>query len=140
MERCLLVNIASINLSDASQATAPLRRGVPWCVSTEADIPLVRAKNLSMLRTSIVAKELDWLMGYMSDFIHNFNYHWKAAKRLLDIINDVSADLKLEANLCQMLFGRAVWLQMLPVDLDSEFIHHHYPLRRIPIGDEKCLA
>ena len=118
------------------------RRGIPWCVSTEKHIPLVRAQNLNLLRTSIVARELDWLMSYMAEFTRSFECHWGISRRLIDILNAVSADLKLSAYYCQMLFGRMVWMRKLPVDLDSEIIHHQYPLIRRPIGEGEhpCLA
>ena len=56
--------------------------------------------------------------------------HWMADQPLLSILRIVSAKLMLELEQSFALFGRAVWLRLLPVDIDSEIIHHQQPLRR----------
>lgn len=109
------------------------RRNIPWRVSTEENIPVTRAMNLDCLRTSMVARELDSLQKYMNGFLYSFNQHWSQSLPLNEIIRAVTVDLKLDDYLSFMLFGRAIWLRLLPVDLDSEIISHHYPLKRTPI-------
>jgi len=106
------------------------RRGIPWCVSTEKNIPILRAKNLDLLRTSMAARELDCLQKYMHIFICSFNRYWVDSLKLLEILEAVSKDLKLDVYQCHMLLARAIWMRLLPVDLDSEIIGHQYPLKR----------
>lgn len=106
------------------------QRGIPWRLSTEKDIPMTRVRNLDMLRTSLVSTELDWLLQYMSVFIELFNRSWTSEYTLSEIIDRVSNLIGLDRNGCFALFGRAVWLSRLPVDLDTEVIAHDYPLLR----------
>jgi hypothetical protein len=116
------------------------RRGIPWKVGTELDLPLTRVKNLDLLRTSLVAKELDWLSPRLQIFVEHFMSHWMADQPLLSILRIVSAKLMLELEQSFALFGRAVWLRLLPVDIDSEIIHHQRPLCRAALreGNAAC--
>lgn len=116
------------------------RRDITWCVSTEKNISLSRAKNLDSLRTSMVARELDWLQEYMNEFLISFNRYWNHSRTLNEIISAVAVDLKLGDYQSIILFGRAVWLRLLPVDLDSEIINHHYPVKRAPIIERSSLC
>ncbi|MBV5328414.1 MAG: Tn7 transposase TnsA N-terminal domain-containing protein, partial [Chlorobium sp.] len=109
------------------------RRNIQWRVSTEENISVTRAMNLDSLRTSMVARELDRFQKYMDEFLYCFNRRWKQSLQLKEIIRAVAVDLKLDDYLSFMLFGRAIWLRLLPVDLDSEIINHHYPLKRASI-------
>lgn len=99
------------------------RRGVKWKLSTEDDISIVRAKNLSMLRTSMVSKELDWLAPYIKEFVHYFIKRWDSGKKLCQILTEVGAIMRLATEKCFCLFGRAVWLRLLPVNLETQIDH-----------------
>lgn len=105
------------------------RRGIQWCVSTEKNIPMIRAKNLDLLRTSMVARELDYLQPYMQIFIRSLNRYWIRSMKLLEILEAVSKDIKLTIYQCHMLLARAIWMRLIPVDLDSEIINHQYPMK-----------
>jgi hypothetical protein len=110
------------------------RRGIPWRVGTERDLPLTRVKNLDILRMSLVAKELDWLNPQLPIYVKLFMDHWTPDRPLLGILHSVASKLDLELTHSFALFARAVWLRHLPVDIDTEIIHHHQPLLRSKLG------
>jgi hypothetical protein len=107
------------------------RHDLSWRLVTEQDLPLIRIKNLDLLRTSMVATELDWLDPKMTEFVNFFKEYWVEGKALLDILQDVSDRLGIKVEHAFTLFGRAVWLRFIPVDIDTEVIHHQEPLRRL---------
>lgn len=99
------------------------RRGASWKLSTENDISLVKVENLSMLRMSMVSRELDWLMPFINKFVRIFNMKWHPKKTLSQILVDVGAIMHFSADECFCLFGRAVWLKLLPVNLETRIDH-----------------
>jgi len=104
--------------------------GIPWYIYTEKDIPITKAKNLLRIYPYINAKELDWVNDYIFSFVDFFNENWKYDQRLDDILLRVSDQMGLDKNHCFVMFARAVWKQLLCVDLDSELIYHRYPVIR----------
>lgn len=106
------------------------RRGITWRTGTEQDLPLTRVKNLDILRPSLVARELDWLNPRIPIFVELFLDAWTTSRPLLEILGDVGMKLKLEIKHSFVLFARAVWLRILPVDIEVEIIHFHRPLHR----------
>lgn len=105
------------------------RRGIKWSLSTEKDISINKALNLDMLRTSMVAYEMDWLQERMSRFAEHFKMHWTYYRTLNTILKKVGQDIDLNLTHCFFLFGKAVWQRVLPVDLDSELIGHNFPIK-----------
>ncbi|QWV97285.1 TnsA endonuclease N-terminal domain-containing protein [Geomonas nitrogeniifigens] len=99
------------------------RRGVPWVLSTEKKISIVRAKNLAFLRTAMVSRELDLLMPHIHYFVDLFHQNWEPAKPLNSVVIDAGQALGLSVDAAFCLFGRAVWLHWLPVDLDTPIDH-----------------
>jgi hypothetical protein len=110
------------------------RRNIPWRLTTEKDLPLIRVRNLDMLWVSMVSRELDWLSGIMPDFLESFGRRWKVDTALWDILDHVSRSTGLDHGQCFNLFGRAVWLRLLPVDIDAELIRYNRPVRRLESG------
>lgn len=106
------------------------RRGVAWVLSTEKKISIVRAKNLAVLRTAMVSKELDHLMRHIHDFVDLFHQKWRPDRSLNSVVTDAGKALGLSDDAAFCLFGRAVWLRWLAVDLDSP-IHHFTPVNLI---------
>lgn len=114
-------------------------RGVPWYLVTDQDIPHIRVQNLDLLRICMVADELDWVNSYMEDFLTAFDSVWRTDRTLLNILDRTNKEIGLSRNECFTLFGRAVWLRFLPVDIDKEVIHQERSLCRLAIkGDDKC--
>lgn len=111
------------------------RRGVPWQLITEREIPAIRVKNLDRLRMGMVAVELDRLNSHMELFLSTFNSNWRLNHSLLSILDRVAARINLSREECYTLFSRAVWLRLLHVDIDVEIIHHDQPLIRFGRGD-----
>jgi len=106
------------------------RRGIPWQLVTEKEIPLMRAQNLDRLRVHMVAAELDWLNAHMECFLAEFNSNWGDDRSFFSILSSVSGRTGLSKEECSCLFGRAVWLRLLAVDLDARVIHHDMPVPR----------
>jgi hypothetical protein len=108
------------------------RRGIPWQIVTEKDIPVNRVENLDYLRPGVAAKELDWLSDHIFRFIHAFRALWTSDRTLGEILDGVSSRLSMERRHCFALFARAVWLNRLEVDLDCGIIGLQKPVRRAP--------
>ncbi|KAA0889837.1 TnsA endonuclease N-terminal domain-containing protein [Oryzomonas rubra] len=106
------------------------RRGIAWTISTERRISLVRARNLTNLRISMVSRELDWLNGFIAEFVALFPLFWGPHKNLDQILADVGKELDLPVKECFCIFGRAVWLRLLTIDLEVP-IDHFSPVRLI---------
>jgi hypothetical protein len=104
--------------------------GCPFNLVTEHDIPIVRAKNLIFFRTSIVAEEFDFLNTYLPEFPALFDSVWAPDLLLMEILGRIADILGLDAASCFCLTGRAVWLRLLDIDIDTEILHHHQPVRR----------
>jgi hypothetical protein len=104
-------------------------QGVDWQLQTENDIALMRALNLDMLRTTLVATELNWLEEHLSVFIDNFHSNWKSYLTLNEILQKIGQALHLNLYQSFNLFGRAVWKRLLMVDLDSDYLGHNFPIQ-----------
>lgn len=114
-------------------------RGIPWSLVTEQEIPMNRVRNLDLLRISMLSEELDWLNSHMKDFLTTFNAAWTTHRTLLRILDLIGKGIGLCREECFTLLGRAVWLRLLPVDLDKEVIHHDRPLHRsADQGENRC--
>ncbi|GFE59640.1 transposase [Geobacter sp. AOG2] len=104
------------------------RRRIPWVLSTELDICQARAKNLAALRTAMVSRELDPVMAHFHNFVAVFLEKWEPNKNLNCILAETAEALGgLSADVTFCLFGRAVWLRRLPVNLDIP-INHFLPV------------
>jgi hypothetical protein len=107
-----------------------IRRG-PWFLCTDALLPLNRVLNLDALRTAVVAEESDWLNPRLPEFVVTFREFWSDRKHLKDIFFETAIELRVTPADIAVLFGRAVWLRLLPIDLDSSVIHHEFPVARL---------
>lgn len=106
------------------------RRCVPWVLSTEKNICVTRAKNLAILRTSMVSRELDSAMIHINEFIEVFQRKWEPHKTLNTILAEICEALGLCIEVIFCLFGRSVWLRRLTVDLGTK-IDHFAPVKLI---------
>lgn len=104
------------------------RRGIPWHLVSEKDIPKVRVRNLEKLRPSMAAEEQDHLNCQLTPFLAAFEQKWQPNRTLSGILNRISAQIDVDREGCFSLFAKAVWMRLLPVDLDAEVIHHDQPL------------
>ncbi len=111
------------------------RRGVPWELKTERDIPIIRAKNLDNLRTSMTVREQDWLNPYMRYFLLSFKKHWSPNLNLITLLKQVGGELDIDCESSFALFTRAIWLKFLNVDLDSDIIIHDMPVQLVNITE-----
>lgn len=109
-------------------------RGIPWKLLTDKNICDRRFHNLQLLRTSVAARELDWINECLPVFIESFKKHWNASQPLLQTLDIVSSKIGLNRYHCFMLFGRAVWSRSLPIDLDSSAIRHKLPVQFVRPG------
>ncbi len=96
--------------------------------ASDALLPLNRVLNLDALRTAVVAEESDWLNPQIPEFVVTFREFWSDRKRLKDIFFETAVELRITPADIAVLFGRAVWLRLLPIDLDSSVIHHEFPV------------
>lgn len=106
------------------------RRKVQWVLSTEKDICLTRAKNLAALRTAMVSRELDSRMPPVDDFVDIFLDKWEPHKNLNCILAETGNAFKLSPDVAFSVFGRAVWLRLLQVDLATT-VDHFAPVNLI---------
>lgn len=114
------------------------RRNINWRLSTENNISLVRARNLANLRTSMVSRELDSVNDHLDAFIHLFTELWDPTKLLHAILKELAIILRLTDAQCFCLFGRALWLRRLRVNLDIP-IDHFSPVMLIRTnGGTQC--
>ena len=104
-------------------------RSASFNLCTEWDIPWNKVRNLDNYCTWLLAQELDEFSNYFQIFPEIFLYYWAADRSLNKIISFVADDLGLDINHCFLLFGRSLWLRLLPVDLDSELILHEFPVK-----------
>ncbi len=107
------------------------RRNIPWKLSTEVHISWTKAMNLDMFRTTMMDRHLEYFMPKMKVFLNSFLSHWSHYTVLNDILRAVSVDVQESVQICFGLLGRAVWLHLLPIDLEGELIAHQYPVRMI---------
>lgn len=103
-------------------------RGETERLCTEKMLLTKRAHNLDALRATVIAKECDWLNPLLPEFVLRFQEFWSARARLNDILVKTAAHFRILPSEAMVLFGRAVWLRLLPVNLDSEAIHHEFPI------------
>jgi len=106
------------------------RRGILWVLSTEKNISIVRAKNLALLRTAMVSRELDSEMQHFHAFVDIFQREWGPHRSLDSILTKTGEALRLSRDAAFCIFGRAVWLHRLPVDLEIS-IDHFTPVNLI---------
>lgn len=111
------------------------RRGIAWQLITDMEIPRIRVQNLAQLRVCMVATELEHLTQHMNSFLAAFDLLWNHRISLRSILNRISAKISLTQENCYCLFGRAVWLRLLDVDIDTALIHHDLPLHRVIKGN-----
>lgn len=105
------------------------RRGLHLSVCTEVTLPKNRVRNLDDLRVTMVAEECDYLNVLLFKFAEYFEAAWTPGKWLKCLLAEVASQLSLSLPETRVLFGRAVWLGVLIVDLDSTKLLDEFPIR-----------
>lgn len=105
------------------------RRGIAWTVSTEQHLPAKKVKNLDMLRQTVAAYEQDRLTPILPEFLAAFYEVWEPTINLVEILDEVSSLLSVTFYESFTLFGRAVWLHLLDIDLEQTEIHCRQPVK-----------
>lgn len=113
------------------------RRGLPLLITSPKRMPWNRATNLDNYRISILARELDWLTKYLPDFCELFLMKWRQDRPLKELIEIVGKRINLDINHSTNLLGRALWLKLLPINLDHEIILFNFPVQLIDNGPQR---
>jgi len=103
-------------------------RKIKWTLSTERDLPLTKIKNLDAFRHTLLASELNWLIPYLPIFSKAFMKLWNDSRSLNNLLNNIAAVIDLDLDYVFNLFGRSIWLNLIPVDLDYK-IKHESPVK-----------
>jgi len=103
-------------------------RGVPWILCTEKMLPTIRVRNLDLLRTTMVSRERDWLNPKLSEFAPWFKLLCTEHLSLNNLLSRASEHFNITVDDAFTLFGRSVWMRLLPVDLDARIIAHEFPV------------
>jgi len=103
-------------------------KNIPWHISTENDISLTRARNLRNLWVSMAAEELNYLNLLVADFIQVFQSEWSHNIKLIELLRIIGVKIGLSDYESKMAFGKAVWLHLLDVDLDTYVIKDYFPV------------
>ena len=112
--------------------------GIPWFLVTQQNIPLMRAENIDFIRVGMVSRELDHLNARIQDFRLAFLDCWSPERDLTDILSRIAGRFNLSENHCFHLFGRAVWLRILPVDMSGCKLDYPLPVRLL--SDDEMIA
>lgn len=119
------------------------RRKAPWARCTEKMLPHVKVRNLDLLRTTMVSREFDWINPKLPEFTSLFQELWTERRTLNDLLSMTAQALKIELNEAFVFFGRAVWMRLLPVDLNTSVIAHEFPVSLITTENgeaSKCIT
>jgi hypothetical protein len=109
------------------------RRSIPWILCTEKELPANRAYNLDFFRNSMVRSELDCLSQYLPAFVIKFGELWKPFITLTQLLTEFSLAFSISKDEAFTLLGRAIWMRLIEVDLDSVRFDHNRP---IPVTTE----
>lgn len=107
-------------------------RNSPWQLCTDEMLPIMCVRNLDSLRTSMMAKESDWLNPRLNEFVTSLQALWLPNTVLKELYTELAELLSLNVPEITVLFGRSVWLRLLPVDLNSALIKCDSPLLMLP--------
>jgi len=103
-------------------------RDIRWTLCTDSMLPKTRVRNLDLLRPAMVGKEFDWLNPRLPEFVSLFAHLWSQQRSLNDLLAATSWRLGITVNESFTLFGRSVWLRLLPINLDAAVISHGFPV------------
>lgn len=104
------------------------RRSIPWLLCTEKQLPANRAYNLDFFRNTMQRRELDFLNPLQQEFAAQICQMWEPNLSLLALLIRLETKFKVTKDEAFTLLGRAVWLRLIPVDLDRERFDHAFPL------------
>jgi TnsA-like endonuclease N terminal len=118
-------------------------RTSPWARCTEKMLPVIKVRNLDLLRVTMVSRECDWLNPQLPEFTALFQSLWNEQRTLNDLLSLAAKRLKIKVDDAFTLFGRSVWMRLLPIDLETNVVAHEFPVSLItpdPRGPSKCIA
>jgi hypothetical protein len=107
------------------------RRGLQLRITSPKTMPWNRAWNLESYRISMLAREEDWLTKYLVQYCDVFLKEWCHDLPLKDLTVAISKTINLDVDYTSKLLGRALWMRLLPVDLETEEIRDLFPVRLI---------
>jgi hypothetical protein len=102
-----------------------------WCLLTELTIPVTRYRSLCLFRNATLRRDRDHLDSYIVPFTRLVIATWLEHRSYpLNYFLEVGAEkFHLSIDESFDLCGRAIWSRMLPIDLDTEALHHMLPIR-----------
>ncbi len=108
-------------------------RGVPWYLCTERTAPMNRFRSLNLFRRSMLNCSRDYLNEMVPDFTAFVVNTWLDHEfyRLNDFLECGANRFSVSLDESFDLFGRALWTRLLPIDIDTEALHHQRPLRLV---------
>lgn len=106
------------------------RRSIPWILCTEKNISMNRAYNLDFFRNTMQRGELDHLNQHLPDFVIEFGETWKPNLTLTQLLTDLAITFRISKSDAFTLVGRAIWMRLINVDLDSVRFEHYRPIPR----------
>jgi hypothetical protein len=107
-----------------------LRLGVEWHLCADRMLPMTKIRNLEFTRSAMMSKELDYLNLLIPEFATGLINKWTANKfaSLNDLLRHSALSLNLSLSNSFVLFGRAVWTHILPLNLSGSVLHHESPI------------
>lgn len=104
------------------------RRSIPWFLCTEKQLPINRAKNLDTFRNTMFRNEMDHLNPLLGEFATQLCEAWEPNLSMLTLLCELASNLHISKEEAFVLLGRAIWMRMLPIDLDIALIDYELPL------------
>lgn len=106
-------------------------RGAHWYLSTDKTLQKNRAVNLEFFHPAMLRRRCEDLNRLIPDFARVVMKEWRThpfctLNRLLEV---GACALRVSVDDAFTLMGRSIWTRLLPVDLDSEQLHHLSSIR-----------
>jgi len=105
-------------------------RGAHWHLCTDRTLPAVRSTNLEMFHSTMLRRACDDLNPMIPDFTRLTIEEWIAHPfcSLNHLLEHGARTLEITIDDSFNLMGRSIWTHLLPIDLDTEPIHHLSPV------------
>jgi len=104
------------------------RRNLALAIISPSKIPWIAAWNLDRHRHSIYEQSLCHLDQHLPVYSELFIREWRTDRSLNDLFKIASRKLQLSIDSSAHLFGRALWLKKIPIDL-NESIRPQFPIK-----------
>ncbi len=100
------------------------RRHVQWSLCTDAMLPITKVRNLDILRPTMVSRESDWLNSLLPEFSEILPSLCSDQHSLNSVLLSTATHFGCSVDDAFKLFGRSVWMHLVPVDLHASLIDH----------------